>query len=573
VTFITVSRYFLFTKSRIVLELTIMIKAIVCIFIILSPAAAQVPPFYQPDPESFSVPDGIPVASSTGSTILLKSYDNLQTAINNAWPGTTLVLPDGYRWIGNLVLPVKPLVKDPAGNLLWITIRSQLNIPDGKRVKPGEPRAFIISPNSLPAIANDYSNSDFTKTCAHYYRFDGISVMAADYPEGNLNWNLILFAAPTNPTAASLSHHIEFHHMYVHGLDNLLNWDSSLKKSYEMVRGMMLEAGNVTVADSYIDNFRSTFMEANAIATITSPGPFYISNNFLEASTENMLFCGTPSLIPGMEPTGIVITGNYFFKRLAWRDSTLGVKVKNLLEFKDAKNVLVDGNVFENVWMANQTGFAILLTPRTGGFHFSSTIQDVVIQNNIIRHAAGGMAIAAYDDAGLQPDFPVPMSALVKASHVTIQNNLFDDISGHEWGSPRGVGFLIMGPPDYLTLSNNTVRFAEFWTQPNVGSMDNAGWWMDMTYGPAINMVVENNALGWDIFGDGVTGPAAVYNAVFNNNDVTNIAPWDMIYWEASPFVTTQNLLNQPQTTSMAIGVNLPTSGPASEAVIKAGNR
>lgn len=547
-----------------------MIKVIACTFLILLPAAAQVPPC-QSEPEPFSVSGGTPVAPGTEPTILLSLSDNLQTAIDNAKPGDTLVLPDGYRWIGNLVLPVKPSVKDSAGNPLWITVRSQLNLPAGKRVKPGEPKAFIISPNSAPAIQNDFGNSDFTKTCAHHYRFDGISVLAADYPDGNLNWNLILFAAPTNPTADSLPHHIEFRHMYVHGLDDLVSPDRSSKKFYEMVRGMMLEVRNVTVADSYIDNFRSTFMEANAIATITSPGPFCISNNFLEAAAENVLFGGTPSLIPGMDPTGIVITGNYFFKRMGWRNSTPAVKVKNLLEFKDAKNVLVDGNVFENVWMANQTGYAILLTPRTGSFHFSSTIQDLVFQNNIIRHAAGGMQITAYDDAVLQPEFPVPISALFKASHVTIHNNLFDDISGHKWGSPRGVGFLIIGPPDYLTLSNNTVRFAESLTQPNVDSMDNASWWMDMTYGPDVNMVVENNALGWDIFGDAVTGPASVYDVVFKNNNVTNIAPWDMVYWEAATFLKTQNLLNQPLTTS--IGANLPASGPGSEAVIKSGNR
>jgi hypothetical protein len=68
-----------------------------------------------------------------------------------------------------------------------------------------------------------------------------------------------------------------------------------------------------------------------------------------------------------------------------------------------------------------------------------------------------------------------------------------------------------------------------------------------------------------------VTGPLAVYNAVFNNNSIINIAAWDLPYWQASPFVKTGNLLNKAPNSSM--GAKLPTSGPTSEASIKAGNR
>lgn len=38
--------------------------------------------------------------------------------------------------------------------------------------------------------------------------------------------------------------------------------------------------------------------------------------------------------------------------------------VKNLLELKNARNVVIDGNVFEHNWADDQNGFAILFTPR-----------------------------------------------------------------------------------------------------------------------------------------------------------------------------------------------------------------
>ena len=38
--------------------------------------------------------------------------------------------------------------------------------------------------------------------------------------------------------------------------------------------------------------------------------------------------------------------------------------VKNLVEFKNAQNVLVEGNTIENNWAAGQQGYSILFTPR-----------------------------------------------------------------------------------------------------------------------------------------------------------------------------------------------------------------
>jgi hypothetical protein len=509
-------------------------------------------------------PGGNPIV---GPTINLG--DNLQTLVNNAKPGDTLVLPAGYVWIGNLVLPVKPPAYDASGNPLWITIKSTLSLPNGQRVKPGEPKATIISPTSDPAISNDFANPDFTKTAAHHYRFDGINVLVS--VDCSLTWNLISLAAPQSATPASLAHDIEFHHMYVHGTDDVMNPDGSYKNRYEMIRGMMLDAANVTVADSYVDNFRSTFQEANAIGTITSPGPFTFSNNFLEGAGENILFCGALPQIPGMDPAGIKITGNYFYKRPAWQTANPHVVIKNLLEFKDARGVTVDGNVFENIWLGDQNGYAIVFTPRTGGYHLTASIQDVLFQNNIIRHAVGGILMGAYDDtASMNAGYTIPLSALNKSNHLTITNNLFDDISGLKWGTNRGIGFGIIGPPDNLTISKNTVNFAETLYVNGVGPDNDAGWWLNIPWGNPVNMVVEDNMFGWQLYGDGLIGPDAVYNAVFNRNTVENVEPWRVPAWQSSIFAARGNIFDQPAPSISGASVPSLLTG---EAAIKSGNR
>ena len=39
--------------------------------------------------------------------------------------------------------------------------------------------------------------------------------------------------------------------------------------------------------------------------------------------------------------------------------------VKNTIELKNAQRVRIEGNVIENIWQASQTGYALVLTPRT----------------------------------------------------------------------------------------------------------------------------------------------------------------------------------------------------------------
>ncbi len=464
------------------------------------------------------------------------SRDDLQLAVNKANPGDTIILPNGYTWIGNLVLPVKPMAFDSAGNALWITIKSYLDLADGLRVKPNEPPATLISPNELPVIANDYNNPDFTATPAHHYRFLGITLLTTGHAGSNLNYNLVLLGAPPrNPTLASLPHDIEFHHMYVHGTDDVMNPDGSYQQRYEMVRGFLAETANFTLQDSYVDNFRSTFMEANAFSTINGPGPFTLVNNYLEAAAENVMFCGVSPTIPGLNPTGITIKGNYIAKRLAWRNANPAVYVKNLLEFKDGVNIVVDGNVFENVWQANQSGAAILFTPRTGGYHLESTVKNVMFTNNIVRHASKGFSMGLYDDLASQAaGTNIPLSSLQRSSNITIQNNLLDDISGSKWGD-RGIGWSIVSAPDNLVIKNNTVKFSDIFKGPE-NEMINSGWWMDRPYGEPVGMDVEENLFGWQLYGDSVIGPDSVSPAaIFRNNNVTNIAPWRLGAWQQSP--------------------------------------
>jgi len=124
-------------------------------------------------------------------------------------------------------------------------------------------------------------------------------------------------------------------------------------------------------------------------------GPIKIVNNYLEGAGENVIFGGSDPTVPNAVAQDIEIRCNHFFKPIKWMQELWDVK--NLLEFKNAQRVLVEGNKFENCWPSNQSGFALLLTPRNQNNTAPwSVVQDITIRRNIFTNVAQGIVMAAY---------------------------------------------------------------------------------------------------------------------------------------------------------------------------------
>ena len=80
--------------------------------------------------------------------------------------------------------------------------------------------------------------------------------------------------------------------------------------------------------------------------------------------------------------------------------TTAGQKwtVKNLIELKNAKLVLIEGNVIENCWKADQKGYAVLFTPVNLGLSaWTASVQDIVFQYNTVRHVGAGVQVNGRD--------------------------------------------------------------------------------------------------------------------------------------------------------------------------------
>lgn len=508
---------------------------------------------------------------------------DLQAAINAAQPGDTILLPAGSEFAGNFKLPVK-------SGATYITIRT--DTPDSELPGPG----VRISPADAPRLARLRSpnNASALRTVAgsHHWRLQ--------YLEFGANWggygDLMAIGDGSNAqdTAAEVPQHFILQHLYVHG-DPLVG----------QKRCISMNAGHVTLRDSYVSDCKTVGQDSQAIAAWNGPGPFVIENNYLEGAGENVLFGGSDPAVPNLAATGITFRRNHVARPMSWRApiisapaglsaaatgggslppgtysyrvvarrsvgqgqtgrstasaqvtvttaATGGVQVswqpvpgtteyrvygrtpgaqdtvwsvtttrfvdtgasgtaekvptsegtawliKNLFELKNARDVIVEHNLFENNWKHGQAGYAIVITPRNSGNSCTwCGVEDVRFEFNVVRNVAAAFNILGYDSPEVSE----------QARRISIRHNLVYDVTkalgGNGW-------FLLIGDePGDVVVDHNTV--------------DHDGTSFVYAYGgssssprPILNTTVTNNVARHNTYGVG--GAFFAYgNAILDN--------------------------------------------------------
>jgi hypothetical protein len=412
-------------------------------------------------------------ASGNGAVVqdvTVPSGGDLQAAINSANMGDTIRLAAGATFTGNFMLPAK------TGTGV-ITIRSSASdtaLPaSGTRIDPSNAALLpkLQSPNSSPVLA--------TAPGAHGYTVRFIEFL----PNFQGYYDVITLGdgSSAQNTLASVPHDLIIDACYIHG-----------DPTYGQKRGIALNSASTSVINSYIAGIKADGQDSQAIGGWNGPGPFTITNNYLEAAGENILFGGADPRIPSLVPSNITIRRNHFTKQLIWQ-SQGNWSVKNLLELKNAKNVVIDGNLMEYEWPSAQNGTAVLFTPRNDeGTCVWCIVQNVQFTNNLVRHTASGINILGtdnYQTSGF-------------ADGITIRNNVFQDVGGIWGGDGR---FLMIGDgARNVTVDHNTVL--------------QTGWSVIFAYGvPMPSFAFTNNIvpdLSWAIMGDGTSagnGTIATY--------------------------------------------------------------
>ncbi|HSE33411.1 MAG TPA: hypothetical protein VLA93_17700, partial [Pyrinomonadaceae bacterium] len=370
-----------------------------------------------------------PGPQGNGPVIRLDRNGDLQRALNRAQPGDTIVLEAGAVYRGPFTLPVK------SGNE-YITIQTSrlAELPEGVRVSPSQSALFAklqSAENGSPIVK--------TEAGAHHYKFVGIEFSTAN-AQVKIN-DLLRLGDDKQTSLDQVPHHIVIDRCYIHGFE-----------TQEVQRGISLNSAETNINNSYISDVHGKGYDTQAICGWNGPGPYKIINNYLEGAGENVMFGGAAAAIPGLVPTDIQVRNNYFYKPLSWYPADPSYagfhwSVKNLFELKNARNVMIDGNIFENNWTDAQAGRAIVFTPRPSDSGSAAVVEDVTFTNNIVRNVASGVLLLGHDEP------PAPTDTRLR--RVRLANNLFDNIDGPRFGS-NGVFLTVIAGTEDVTIEHNT---------------------------------------------------------------------------------------------------------------------
>jgi hypothetical protein len=341
-------------------------------------------------PQVFIQTDYIP--PTNGKIISVSTSAEFSAALLSSNLGDIIELEAGKTFTGTFFLPNK------TSGSGWIYIRSsaysKLPLPCN-RVSPSDV-------SNMPKIVAKAGSEGAIHTAskAHHFRFIGIEFAPVD---NNFLYNVIIIGNGET-SISNLPNNIVFDRCYIHG-------DPKAGSR----RGILMNGNYISVIDSYISDCKEDGADSQALASYSATGPMKIVNNYLEGAGENVMFGGADPSIPNAVMSDIEIRCNLFFKPLSWMKELWDIK--NLLEFKNAQRVLVEGNRFENCWPNVQNGFALLLTPRNQNNTAPwSVVQDITIRMNTFINIAQGINLSGYDSPNKSE----------RTSRILIQNNVLN---------------------------------------------------------------------------------------------------------------------------------------------------
>jgi Right handed beta helix region len=357
------------------------------------------------------------------AAVTVPAGGDLQGAIDRARPGEVILLEPGGLYVGNFTLP-------QTSGSQYITIRSSAaasRFPIDGRVGPEHARWMptLRSPNGAAVLS--------TAPGAHHWRLQWLAFQSNVGGAGDII--TLGDGSDAQRDLARVPHHFELDGLIIRG-----------DPERGQKRGIALNSADTTIRNSDIRDIKAVGQDSQAICGWNGPGPYVIENNYLEAAGENVMFGGAETTINGLVPSDITFRRNYLSKPLAWRSAESPWTVKNLFELKNARRVLVEGNVFEHNWAAGQAGYAILFTPINDGNAPWTVVSDVRLRLNVVRHVAAAINILGFDYR----------STSQRTRRLEIRHNLFYDVDGSRWGGDGR--FLLVGDePADLVVDHNTV--------------------------------------------------------------------------------------------------------------------
>ena len=365
----------------------------------------------------------------TGKSRRVAAGQDLQAALNSAQPGEEIILANGATFTGNYILPVK----SGSG---WVIIRGETTLgPSNVRVDPKQltGSAIVVTNNSMPAFV--------TAPGATRWRLVGFQITHAT--GAAYNYGIVVLGRGDEKALGQMPTDIVLDRMWVRGSTTDGN-----------SRCVAFNGTRLAVVHSWLTECHAKGFDAQGVGGWGGPGPYLIEDNRIEASGQGVMFGGADPSIQNVSPSDIIVRRNYIYKPLSWGRGRWTVKAA--FELKHARRVLFEGNVIENHWADAQTGFAILFQTLANNNRAWSwtTVQDVLVQNNLVRNSTSGVNIlarVAYD-GGKLPTNPT--------SRVAVINNVFENVGRDPISNEGGILLQLLSDLADVTFAQNTMTLS-----------------------------------------------------------------------------------------------------------------
>lgn len=429
----------------------------------------------------------VPQLQPEAGTVNVPAGGDLQAALNAARSGETVFLEPGATYTGNFVLrarggsDTRPVIVRTGG---------EDAVPPGQRMTPDRAArlAKLQSPNGMPALA--------TEPSARHWRVELVEFRANRGGAGDI---IALGDGSTaQKSAATVPSDLVLDRLYVHG-------DPAVGQK----RGIALNSARTSIANSHISDIMVVGQDSQAIAGWNGPGPFIIDNNYVEGAGENILFGGADPAILQLTPANIAIRRNTIAKPLAWRQPGARWQIKNLLELKNARSVVIEDNVFERNWAQAQAGYAVLFTVRNQDGNCPwCQVEDVRFQRNIVRDVAALFQILGTDYLKPSRD----------TRGIVIQHNVVEGLDGKAWG---GDGYFLQmtDRPRDVVVDHNTVIQGESSGIAKVdGTVDGFTFTNNLTGHGAYGIIATARAPGNDSIRNNLPGARITANVIAGGN-------------------------------------------------------
>jgi hypothetical protein len=264
-------------------------------------------------------------------------------------------------------------------------------------------------------------------------------------------------------------------------------------------RGWQTDGHVMTITQCFADHIWLVGSDSAVIGSWQDCDGLLVEGSYLSGGAETIMFGGADAPSADRMPKNIRITHNELTKPAGC--FALGAQIKNALEVKCGLNIYVGNNILRYAGKADGQGaYSIVLTVRNqDGTAPWSTIEHVLIENNVCYWAAGGVSFLGTDDR----------NASSQMDDIVIRNNRFTEFDG-TWGDARAV-FFNQG------VRNVTLEALTFDSCVNMSAL---GYFLNQPNQPT-GLVMRNwnyttcpTTYGWMVDGGTAVQPPAATNLV-----------------------------------------------------------